>query len=113
MTRYRLRILAGRLSQGVGSHNYNRELARHLAQRGHDVSVVCFERSESLPSSVRQVEIRPKGYDCYPLVWRYASWLEWRHCSREHVREKFSWDAHVGRYETLFEQLRTTVVPRG
>ncbi len=79
----RIRILAGRLSDGVGSHNYNRELAGRLAARGHRVSVVCFEGHESLRERARQIEIPRHGYSGYRLVWRYAAWLEWIHAGRE------------------------------
>ena len=77
-----VRILAGRLGPGTGSHHYNRELARRLAARGHRVSVVCLERTHELPADVVQHEIAPRGYADRRLIWRLASWLEWRHADR-------------------------------
>lgn len=82
MTRH-VRILVGWLDRGAGSHVYHRELAVRLASRGYRVSVVCFEAVPEVLECAEVTEVRPSPFEHGRLTWRLASWLQYRHCSRE------------------------------
>jgi glycosyltransferase involved in cell wall biosynthesis len=66
----RIRILAGRLDRVTGGRHYNRELAIRLAARGHEVSVVCIDRPEGLPTELRLFSIEPFRQRPIPWLWR-------------------------------------------
>ena len=51
---YRVRVLAGRVDRGAGSHVYHLELVKRLAVRGHRVSLVCFS---ALPEAAANAEV--------------------------------------------------------
>ena len=79
---YHVRVLAGRVDRGAGSHVYHLELVKRLAARGHRVSLVCFA---ALPEAAGCAEVfavlgrdRPAGR----LLWRFASLLDARHYRR-------------------------------
>src|SRR5213592_3131982 len=83
---YHVRILAGRVDRGAGSHVYNLELARRMAERGHRVSLVCFE---ALPEVRRGVEVHtvPQLTEMPEWgLWRFAALRNARHCARGLVR---------------------------
>jgi glycosyltransferase involved in cell wall biosynthesis len=80
--KYHVRILAGRVDRGAGSHVYHQEMVRRLAVRGHRVSLVCFEGTPEVRDCAEVVEVRPARFDRWPWLWRYASALNHRRCGR-------------------------------
>lgn len=78
-----IRILAGKLDRGAGSHVYHQELARRLAARGHKISIVCFEAVPGLESVADITEIPLPRYETSAGLWRFAHALQLRHCSRQ------------------------------
>jgi len=83
---YHIRILAGEVGRGVGSHMYHQELTRRLAARGHHVSVVCFASVPELRDSAEVFEIPPADYTDKRFLWRFAVLFQYRHLSRELMR---------------------------
>ncbi len=84
--KYHIRILAGRLDRSAGSHVYHQQLAQRLAARGHRVSLVCFEAVPGAGDYADIVEIPPASWDKVPFFWRFASFLQHRHCTRQLLR---------------------------
>lgn len=78
-----VRILAGRLDRGAGSHVYHYQLARHLAMRGYEVSVMAFYSEHAPLSEVEIHSVRIPNFSNLPVVWRYASALRHWYCGRE------------------------------
>ena len=81
-----VRILAGHVGPGVGSHVYHDELARRLAKRGHQVCIVCFSSTSSVRDYADVYEIPLGDYASKALVWRSAALLQYKHLSRELLR---------------------------
>jgi glycosyltransferase involved in cell wall biosynthesis len=81
-----VRILAGQVGAGVGSHIYHRELACRLAARGHQVSVVCFASSPGVDDVAQVFEFAPRDYSNTRFFWRFTSLLQQRHFTREFMR---------------------------
>jgi glycosyltransferase involved in cell wall biosynthesis len=79
---FHVRILAGKVDHGAGSHLYHQQLARRLAARGHKVSLVCFESVPEVRDCADIYEVRPLPYHQKRLVWRFASLLQHGHCGR-------------------------------
>ncbi len=71
-----IRVLAGSLGGGAGSHVYNRELIRRLAARGHRLSVVAFDGGDSVADVADVVELPLRGFSQAPAVWPLATGLE-------------------------------------
>lgn len=78
-----IRILAGRLDRGAGSHVYHYQLARHLAMRGYEVSVMAFHSEHAPLPEVAIQSVRIPNFSNLPVVWRYASVLRHWYCGRE------------------------------
>lgn len=78
-----IRILAGRLDRGAGSHVYHYQLARHLAMRGYQVSVMAFHSEHAPLSGVEIQSVRIPNFSNLPVVWRYASVLRHWYCAQE------------------------------
>lgn len=85
---YHVRILAGRLDPSAGSHVYHRELARRLSARGHRVSVVCFRSDPEVAECAEIIEVPQLPWKNRRLIWRLASLLQYRHCTRELRRRR-------------------------
>lgn len=73
-----VRLLAGKLDRGAGSHVYHLQLARRLAERGHRVSVVCFQDAPELRGRVEMYVLPRPEHHRRRLWWRFAAWTEWR-----------------------------------
>jgi glycosyltransferase involved in cell wall biosynthesis len=77
--RYRIRLLAGHLDSRAGSHVYHRELIRRLCARGHEVSVVCFQKDHEASECADWYEIPPAPFENSTFVWRFTSLRQyWR-----------------------------------
>ena len=81
-----VRILAGQVGEGVGSHVYHQELTRRLAARGHEVSLVCFAAAPELRESAKVYEVPCADYTNTTFFWRFASPFQYRHITREFMR---------------------------
>lgn len=79
---YDVRILAGRLDRGAGSHVYHRELACRLASRGHRVSVACFGPAPGDLDGIELFELPPADYSRTRGLWRLAAWSRHRYAAR-------------------------------
>ena len=66
----RIRILAGRLDRVTGGRHYNRELSIRLAERGHEVSVVCIDRPAGMPNNLALYSIEPFKGTSTRWLWR-------------------------------------------
>src|SRR5947209_5693921 len=84
---FHVRILAGLLGRGTGSHLYHTELARRLAARGHRVSIVCFDSVPEVEDAVEVVKIPRRTSEPWPFVWRFASLADYSRCSRGLMRQ--------------------------
>ena len=78
-----VRILAGRLDRGAGSHVYHNELARRLAARGHRVSVVCFASAAEVAACAAVTAIPPRRYEQSRWLWRVSTICKYLQCSRD------------------------------
>jgi glycosyltransferase involved in cell wall biosynthesis len=78
-----VRILAGQVGPGAGSHIYHQELVRRLAARGHQISVVCFSSTPEVRDSAEVFEIPLADYAGITFFWRTAALFQHRHLSRE------------------------------
>lgn len=68
-----VRLLVGSLQPTAGSHIYNRELIRRLAERGHRVSVVAFDDGGTDWSGI-ELHVLPEGpWQKLPGLWRWAT----------------------------------------
>src|SRR6185312_15532113 len=79
----RVRILAGRLDRGAGSHVYHNQLARRMAARGHRVSVVCFAGAPEVAACAAVTAIRPRRYEQSRWLWRVSTICKYLQCSRD------------------------------
>lgn len=71
-----VRVLAGGLGPGAGSHLYNRELILRLAARGHTVSVVCLGGAKHVAADrVTAHELAVPEFAHWPVVWPWATRL--------------------------------------
>lgn len=68
-----VRLLVGSLRPTAGSHIYNRELIRRLAERGHRVSVVAFDDGGTDWGDVELHVLREGPWQRLPVLWRWAS----------------------------------------
>ena len=80
--RYHVRVLAGRVDRGAGSHVYNHQLARRLAARGHRVSVVCYDPEPSVGADVEVHTVLLPAQPSLPFMWRFTAVNNYRHCHR-------------------------------
>ena len=71
-----IRILAGSLKPTAGSHIYNRELIRRLAERGHWVSVVSFDDGDEDWGEIDVTCLPRRDWDAIPGAWRFAATLQ-------------------------------------
>ncbi len=80
---HHIRILAGSLDRGAGSHVYNNQLIRRLAGRGHVVSTVCFDAGPDVRDCADVLEIPPPAsYRDTKIVWRLFAWRTYGFCRR-------------------------------
>ncbi len=79
---YHVRVLAGRVDRGAGSHVYHQELVRRLAARGHRVSLVSFNPNPDVGSDVEVHAVPLPAPTSFPFVWRFTSVRNYRHCHR-------------------------------
>ena len=71
-----IRILAGSLEPTAGSHIYNRELLRRLADRGNRVSVVSFDDGDDDWGDVEVTTLPRRDWNVIPGAWRFAATLQ-------------------------------------
>jgi glycosyltransferase involved in cell wall biosynthesis len=79
---YHIRVLAGAVDRGAGSHVYHQELVRRLAARGHRVSLVCFRSVPEVAGCAEVFEVPRRPAPPGPLLWRFAAVLDYLHCGR-------------------------------
>ena len=77
---YHVRVLAGRVDRGAGSHVYHQELVRRLAARGHRVSLVCFDPHPDVGTNTEVHAVPLPAPTSFPLLWRFAAVRNYRHC---------------------------------
>jgi glycosyltransferase involved in cell wall biosynthesis len=80
--RYHIRVLAGRVDRGAGSHVYHQQLVRRLAARGHRVSLVCFDSNPDVGRDVEVHTVALPETPSLPFMWRFHALLSYRHCYR-------------------------------
>lgn len=78
----RVRLLAGDLSAVAGSAVYCEELALRLADRGHEVSLVCLKATSRLQETCWVIETGRSPNRDAPWIWRFAYYLDEYHCGR-------------------------------
>jgi glycosyltransferase involved in cell wall biosynthesis len=83
---YHVRVLAGRVDRGAGSHVYHLELVKRLAARGHRVSLLCFAALPEVADCAEVFAIPGRSQPAGRLLWRFASLLDARHYRRELAR---------------------------
>jgi glycosyltransferase involved in cell wall biosynthesis len=71
-----IRVLAGSLKPTAGSHIYNRELIRRLADRGNRVSVVSFDDGGEDWGNVELTCLPRRDWNAIPAAWRFATTLQ-------------------------------------
>lgn len=79
-SRGHIRILAAQLDRGAGSHVYHHELARRLAEREYEVSVIGFQSDCTPLEGVGVTSISFPNFASTPLLWRYASTFKYWYC---------------------------------
>jgi glycosyltransferase involved in cell wall biosynthesis len=79
---YHIRVLAGAVDRGAGSHVYHQELVRRLAARGHRVSLVCFRSVPEVAGCAEVFEVPRRPAPPGRVLWRFAAVLDYRHCDR-------------------------------
>jgi glycosyltransferase involved in cell wall biosynthesis len=80
--KYHVRVLAGRVDRGAGSHVYHQQLVRRLAARGHRVSLVCFNQDAEVGRDVEVHAIPPAEPTSFPFAWRFSAVRNYRHAHR-------------------------------
>jgi glycosyltransferase involved in cell wall biosynthesis len=83
---YHVRVLAGRVDNTCGSHVYHRRLVQKLAARGHRVSLVCFQAVPEVLECAEVFEVPIEPHAGRRALWRFASWLQYRDCTRKLLR---------------------------
>jgi glycosyltransferase involved in cell wall biosynthesis len=74
--RLHIRVLAGSLKPTAGSHIYNRELIRRLAERGHRISVVSFDDGDAGWGDTEVTCLPRRDWNAIPGAWRFAATLQ-------------------------------------
>lgn len=74
--RRHIRVLAGSLKPTAGSHIYNRELIRRLAERGNRVSVVSFDDGDEDWGDIEVNCLPRRDWNAVPGAWRFAATLQ-------------------------------------
>lgn len=74
--RLHIRVLAGSLKPTTGSHIYNRELIRRLAERGNRISVVSFDDGDEDWSDIEVTCLPRRDWNAIPGAWRFAATLQ-------------------------------------
>jgi len=74
--RLHIRVLAGSLKPTAGSHIYNRELIRRLAERGHRISVVSFDDGDEDWGDIEVTCLPRRDWNAIPGAWRFATTLQ-------------------------------------
>lgn len=74
--RRHIRVLAGSLKPTAGSHIYNRELIRRLAERGNRVSVVSFDDGDEDWGDIEVNCLPRRDWNTIPGAWRFAATLQ-------------------------------------
>ena len=107
-----VRILAGDLTACAGSQTYHRQLANRLAERGHRVSIVCFQASDDVRDCAEVVELPLVTYDQCPVIWRFTSLLQMRDSARELRRARLDAPGVVIAGEHLFAKAHAQAFPQ-
>lgn len=79
----RIRILAGDLDAYAGGPMFMSNFAMHLSNRGHDVSVICFDSPKSLYHSCNVSEIGRSPWRDSALIWRWSYQLDIKHIKKK------------------------------
>ena len=79
----RIRILAGDLSAFAGGPMFMSDFAIQLADRGHDVSVICFDASDRLSQSCNVNAIVRSPWRDTAIIWRWSYQLDIQHIKRK------------------------------
>ena len=79
---YHIRVLAGRVDRGAGSHVYHQELVQRLAARGHRVSLVSFDPNPAVGTNVEIHAVPLPAPTSFPFLWRFTAVRNYRHCHR-------------------------------
>src|SRR5262249_23457779 len=82
---YHVRVLAGRVDRGAGSHVYHLELVRRPAARGPRVSLVCFSAPPELADCAEVFAVRPPPPPGR-FLWRFTSLLNYFHHAKALTR---------------------------
>lgn len=79
---YHVRVLAGRVDRGAGSHVYHQELVKRLAARGHRVSLVSFDPNPDVGTNVEVHAVPLPAQTSIPFMWRFTAVHNYRHCHK-------------------------------
>jgi glycosyltransferase involved in cell wall biosynthesis len=83
---YHIRVLAGHVDRGAGSHVYHQQLVRRLAARGHRVSLVCFAGAPEVADCAEVYEVPKPAGSPPPFLWRFSALRDCLHCTRSLAR---------------------------
>lgn len=78
----RIQLAATILSRTGGGHVYNQALALGLAERGHEVCVICQNASEQAKAGCQIELIDVPSFNDLPGLWRLSPYFQWRHLRR-------------------------------
>jgi len=78
----RIRVLAGDLAQYAGGPLFKASLIEHLVNRGHEVSVICFDAHDQLKKICNVYEIGRSPWRDHAFVWNWAYQLDMLHIKR-------------------------------
>ena len=75
-----VRILAGKLDRGAGSHVYHKQLACRLVARGYRVSVISMSFDDDVHQLTELTVLQTRAYTESPLLWRIAPIRQYLRC---------------------------------
>jgi glycosyltransferase involved in cell wall biosynthesis len=107
-----IRILAGSLEPTAGSHIYNRELIRRLADRGNRVSVVSFDDGGADWGNINLTCLPRRDWNAIPRAWRFAATLQGLQSRRDLASASLDEPDIVIGTEHLFLKAHTRRFPR-
>jgi glycosyltransferase involved in cell wall biosynthesis len=70
-----IHVLAMRANRSGGADVYTADLVRRLAERGHHITLVCYEADAALAEVCTVHLIRRRKYEDVQLAWRFAPLL--------------------------------------
>lgn len=77
-----IHLLAMRANRSGGADVYTADLVRHLASRGHRVTLVCYAADPDLARICRLVTLPRPDFGARRFVWRASAWLQLLACAR-------------------------------